>query len=163
MAEEKEVQQVQDDVVVSIDYTLRLDDGEVVDSSDGREPLEFLQGRGQIITGLEQELYGMGIGDEKEVTVSPDEGYGEYDEERVQSVPRETFPDDMELEEGLSVRMRDANSGQVFDAFVEKLRDENVVLDFNHPLAGETLFFDVKIAGLRQPSNEELAQGQVGQ
>jgi FKBP-type peptidyl-prolyl cis-trans isomerase SlyD len=163
MVEEKEVQQVQDDVVVSIDYTLRLDDGEVVDSSDGREPLEFLQGRGQIITGLEQELYGMGIGDEKEVTVSPDEGYGEYDEERVQSVPRETFPDDMELEEGLSVRMRDANSGQVFDAFVEKLQDENVVLDFNHPLAGETLFFDVKIAGLRQASNEELAQGQVGQ
>ena len=150
---------IQDDVVVSIDYTLRLEDGEVIDSSEGHGPLEYMQGRGQIVPGLERELYGMNVGDEKAVTVSPQEGYGEYDDQRVQQVPRESFPDDMALEEGLSVRMRDASSGQLFDAYIDEVGDEVVALDFNHPLAGETLFFDIKVVGLREPSSEELEHG----
>ena len=150
---------VQDDVVVSIDYTLRLDDGEVIDSSDGSEPLQYMHGRGQIVPGLERELYGMNVGDQKEVTVSADEGYGAYDEERLQQVPLETFPDGMELEEGLSVRMRDASSGELFDAYIDEIDEEGVVLDFNHPLAGETLFFDIKVVEVREPSSEELEHG----
>lgn len=156
---EKTALTVKDDVIVSIDYTLRLDDGEIIDSSEGREPLEYMQGRGQIVPGLERELYGMNVGDEKEVTVTAQEGYGDYDEERLQRVPLETFPDEMALEEGMSVRMRDVNSGQLFDAVIDDVDDEAVTLDFNHPLAGEKLFFDIKIVGLREPSDEELAHG----
>lgn len=148
---------VGDDKVVSLDYTLRLGDGEIVDSSSGREPLEFIQGQGQIIPGLEQELYGMEVGDEKAVTVTPEAGYGERQDDRVQTVPRNAFPDDMELEEGMQVRLQDSNSGQVFEAFVEEIQPESIVLDFNHPLAGETLHFDVKIADVRDATDDELS------
>lgn len=154
-----ETNPVGDDKVVSLDYTLRLEDGEVVDSSSGREPLEFIQGQGQIIPGLEKELYGMEEGDEKAVTVTPEEGYGERQADRVQTIPRNAFPDDMELEAGMQVRLQDSNSGQVYEAFVEEIHPENVILDFNHPLAGETLHFDVKIAGVREATDEELSHG----
>lgn len=154
-----ETNSVGDDKVVSLDYTLRLDDGEVIDSSSGRGPLEFVQGQGQIIPGLEEELYGMEVGDEKAVTVTPENGYGERQADRVQTVPRNAFPDDMELEEGMQVRLQDSNSGQVFEAFVEEIHPESVKLDFNHPLAGEILHFDVKIAGIRDATDDELAHG----
>ncbi len=159
MTSDKAQMTVQDDMVVSLDYTLRLDDGEVIDSSDGREPLEYLQGHGQIIPGLENELYGMAVGEEKSVTVSPGDGYGDYDDSRLQQVPLDAFPEGMELEEGMSVRMRDSNSGQLFDAYIDEIGDDAVTLDFNHPLAGETLYFEVKIANLRQASPEELSHG----
>jgi|SRR5690606_30280599 len=159
MTSDKAKMTVQDDMVVSLDYTLRLDDGEVIDSSDGREPLEYLQGHGQIIPGLENELYGMAVGEEKSVTVSPGDGYGDYDDSRLQQVPLDAFPEGMELEEGMSVRMRDSNSGQLFDAYIDEIGDDAVTLDFNHPLAGETLYFEVKIANLRQASPEELSHG----
>ena len=154
-----ETDPVGDDKVVSLDYTLRLDDGEVVDSSSGREPLEFIQGQGQIIPGLEKELYGMEVGDEKAVTVKPEEGYGERMADRVQSVPHNAFPDDMDLEEGMQVRLQDSNSGQVFEAFVVEIQSESVILDFNHPLAGETLHFDVQIADVREATDDELSHG----
>lgn len=154
-----ETNSVGDDKVISLDYTLRLDDGEIVDSSSGREPLEFIQGQGQIIPGLEQELYGMEVGDEKAVTVTPEDGYGERQADRVQTIPRDAFPDDMELEQGMQVRLQDSNSGQVFEAFVEEIHPESVKLDFNHPLAGETLYFDVKIAGVREATDDELSHG----
>lgn len=150
---------VQDDLVISFDYTLRLDDGEVIDSSEGREPLQYLHGRGQIVPGLERELTGMGVGDEKSVTVAAEEGYGDYDEERLQRVPASNFPDDLELEEGMSVRMRDVNTDQLFDAYIDEIDDEWVTLDFNHPLAGETLHFDIKIVEVREASSEELEHG----
>lgn len=151
---------VEDDMVVSLDYTLRLDDGQVVDTSDDAEPLEFLQGRGQIIPGLERRLYGMQIGEEKEVVVPPDDGYGEFDPEAFQQVPMDAFPADMELEAGMGMELM-SESGEPFLAFVSEVGPEGVVLDFNHPLAGETLYFTVKIAGLRQPTSEELAHGHV--
>lgn len=152
---------VQDDAIVTINYTLRLDDGEVIDTSEGRDPLQYIQGKGQIVPGLERELYGMNVGDEKAVTVSAEEGYGDYDEERLQRVPLETFPDDMELEEGMSVRMRDVNSGQLFDAYIDDVDGEAVTLDFNHPLAGETLHFDIKIVEVREATPDELSHGHV--
>lgn len=156
---DKVPQSVQDDVIVSIDYTLRLEDGEVIDSSKGRTPLQYVQGKGQIVPGLERELYGMNVGEKKAVTVSAEEGYGDYDEERLQRVPLNTFPDDMELEEGVSVRMRDVNSGQLFDAYIDDIDDEAVTLDFNHPLAGETLHFDIKVVDVREATAEELEHG----
>lgn len=149
---------VKDDLVVGLNYTLRLDDGEVIDSSADREPLEFLQGHGQIIPGLEQELYGMAVGDEKSVEVAPEDGYGEHDPDAYQVVPVETFPADLQLTPGKRLNMRD-QSGEVLAAYVAEIRSDGVLLDFNHPLAGEALIFDVKIASLREPTSEELAHG----
>jgi FKBP-type peptidyl-prolyl cis-trans isomerase SlyD len=146
-------------MVVSIDYTLRLDDGEIVDTSEGGEPLTFLQGRGTIIQGLEKELYGMTVGDEKKVVVPAAQGYGESNPDDFQRFPRDMFPGDLELEEGMGLRLVESDTGRPVEAYVAEVGADDVLLDFNHPLAGETLFFDVKIAGLRKATEEELSHG----
>jgi FKBP-type peptidyl-prolyl cis-trans isomerase SlyD len=151
---------VADGMVVSLDYTLRLDDGQVIDSSDGGDALQFLQGQGQIIPGLEQALYGMRVGEEKDVEVAPEDGYGESDPDAYQTVPHDLFPADVELSEGMGLRMRD-ESGQPLEAYVADISPDGVLLDFNHPLAGETLYFHVKIADLRPGTSEELDHGHV--
>jgi FKBP-type peptidyl-prolyl cis-trans isomerase SlyD len=156
-----DMSRVADDMVVSLDYTLRLDNDQVIDSSEGREPLEFIQGEGHIIPGLERELYGMEIGDEKSVTVAPGEGYGERDDSQVQMVGRDAFQPDAELTVGMGVQMQDPQSGQVFQGTISQVNDGHVVIDFNHPLAGETLHFDVSIAGLRAATADELSHGHV--
>jgi FKBP-type peptidyl-prolyl cis-trans isomerase SlyD len=152
---------VADDKVVSLHYTLTSDEGEVLDSSQGGQPLEYIQGQGQIISGLEKELYGMGVGDEKKVTVAPAEGYGEYRADQVQNLPLDAFPANMEIEEGMAVQMRDSNTGQVYQATIADIGDDSVQVDFNHPLAGENLNFDIKIAGIRAATEEELDHGHV--
>ncbi len=149
---------VVDGVVVSLDYTLRLDSGEVVDTSAGREPLDFLQGAGQIIGGLENALYGMAVGDEKLVTVAPGDGYGERDADAYQLVPLDAFPPDMDLTPGAALQVRD-QAGRVSTVYVADITPQGAVLDFNHPLAGETLHFSTKIAGLRGATAEELQHG----
>jgi FKBP-type peptidyl-prolyl cis-trans isomerase SlyD len=149
---------VQDGMVVSLAYSLRLNGSDVIDSSAEGEPLEFLQGAGQIISGLEQALYGMAVGDEKQVTVAPADGYGEMDPEGVQFFPASAFPESMELEVGMALQAQDS-SGHVHTVYVSEVQEDGVVLDFNHPLAGETLHFHAKIAGLRPATDEELAHG----
>jgi FKBP-type peptidyl-prolyl cis-trans isomerase SlyD len=152
---------VSDGMVVSMDYSLRLDDDEeVVDTSAGREPLEFVKGGGQIIPGLEQQIYGMSVGDEKSVVVPPADGYGETDTEAYQLMPLEAFPADMTVEPGMGLELRDP-SGRIEEAYVADVRPDGILLDLNHPLAGKTLHFDVKITGLRQATEEELAHGHV--
>ncbi|MCB8983823.1 MAG: peptidylprolyl isomerase [Ardenticatenaceae bacterium] len=152
---------VADDLVVSMHYTLTLDDGEVVDSSVKGDPLQFLQGFGQIIPGLEKELYGMAIGDNKQVVVAAADGYGEVDPDAFQVVPRSIFPEELDLEEGMGLRMRDQATGQLIETYIAEIRPEEVLLDFNHPLAGEVLTFDIEITGIRPASDEELAHGHV--
>lgn len=151
---------VSDDVVVSLDYTLRLDDGEVVDSSEGEEPLQFIQGHGEIVPGLEQALYGMAVGEEKELVVRPEDGYGELDPDAYQTIPRDAFPQELELEPGLGLELED-EEGETMLAFVAEIRPDNVLLDFNHPLAGETLYFKVKVVDLRPATEEELEHDHV--
>lgn len=151
---------VADNIVVGIAYTLRLDDGEVADASPAGEPLLYLQGHGNIIPGLEQALYGLAVGDEKRVAVEPEDGYGEFDDENMHLMPYDAFPDDVEIEEGMDFTLQNED-GEVFEAYVHELTDEGVVLDFNHPLAGETLYFDVKVVSLRAATAEELAHGHV--
>jgi FKBP-type peptidyl-prolyl cis-trans isomerase SlyD len=158
VAEEKLT--VADGLVVSLDYTLRLDDGETIDTSTGQEPLEFLQGRGQIVPGLEQALYGIAVDDRKEVVVAPADGYGEPDPDASELVERDVFPPDLDLRPGIGLRMRDS-SGEALEAYVAEVRPDGVLLDFNHPLAGETLYFQVRIAALRPATGEELAHGHV--
>lgn len=147
-------------MVVSLDYSLRLDNGAIIDSSAPGEPLIFLQGAGQIIPGLEQALYGMQVGDEKQVTVQPAEGYGELDPRGVQFFPIAAFPDDMQLAVGMALQAQDT-SGHIHTVYVTEVNADGVTLDFNHPLAGETLHFQARIAGLRPATDEELAHGHV--
>jgi FKBP-type peptidyl-prolyl cis-trans isomerase SlyD len=150
---------VQDGIVVSMEYTLTVD-GEVLDSSSEAGPLQFLAGHENIVPGLEREMIGMKIGETKDVVVEPAEGYGEFDDEGFMEVPRSEFPSDMEIEEGLELSVTDED-GQNQYARVERLNSESVRLDFNHPLAGAELHFNVKVIGLREPTKEELEHGHV--
>ncbi len=150
---------VQDGLVVSIDYKLTVD-GEVLDSSDGVGPLQFLAGYDNIVPGLEREMIGMKIGESKDVVVSPADGYGEFDEEGFMDVPRSEFPSDMQIEEGVEITVTD-EEGQNQYARVESLTDESVRLDFNHPLAGAELHFSVTVVALRNPTDDELDHGHV--
>lgn len=150
---------VADDVVVSLDYTLTVD-SEVIDSSEGDQPIEFLQGHGQIIPGLEKALYGMKIGDEKSVTVSPAEGYGEIDKDAYIEIPRKEFPADIPVTIGTALQMQDEH-GDVLDARIFKVTDKAITLDFNHPLAGKTLQFEVSVVDLREATEVELEHGHV--
>jgi FKBP-type peptidyl-prolyl cis-trans isomerase SlyD len=150
---------IQDGQVVSMDYTLHIDE-EMVDTSDGRGPLEFIQGTGAIIPGLERELYGMATGDSKKVTVAPVDAYGELDEEAYTEVSRAEFPSNIPLEKGIEVQGRDPDGNPIY-ARIDTFTNETVRLDCNHPLAGKTLNFDVTIVGLREPSDEERSHGHV--
>lgn len=152
---------VKDDMVVTLDYTLRLDDGEVVESTADDGPVEFIQGYGQVLSGLEEKLYGMRVGDEKELVITAEDGYGVYDPEAVELVPRELFPDDVELAEGVPLELFDEESEEVIEGMISEIRQDGVVIDLNHPLAGETLHFHVRVMALREATAEELAHGHV--
>lgn len=150
-----------DDLVVTLEYVLRLEDGEEIGRSRPDEPLQYLHGQGQIIFGLEEALYGMAIGEEKKVVVAPAEGYGEYDADNFIEMPRDAFPSDMELVVGESLFVRDSETDEEHRAFIVEIGPDAVKLDFNHPLAGEILYFDVKVSDLRDATTEELDHGHV--
>lgn len=153
------IDSVQDSVVVSIEYTLHVD-GELLDSSEGQGPLQFLAGHGNIIPGLESEMRGMKIGESKDVVVQPADGYGEFDDEAFMNVPRDQFPKDMELVAGVELTVRD-DEGNARYARVDNIEGDTVTLNFNHPLAGDELHFHVKVVALREPNAEELEHGHV--
>ena len=150
---------VVNDLVVAIDYSLRVDN-EVIDSSAGHEPLEYLQGRQNIIPGLEKELLGMAIGESKEVSVSPAEGYGEHDPEAFMEVPKNQFPENIPVEVGTELQVEN-EEGQPTYARIDKVENNVVTLNFNHPLAGKDLHFSVTVLALRAANEEELAHGHV--
>ena len=152
---------VQKDTVVSMEYTLQVDNEEI-DSSKGQEPLQFLAGHGNIISGLEREMMGMKVGDSKDVVVAPQDAYGEFDEEAYMEVPRKEFPADLPIEEGTELTVRD-DSGQSRYARIDAIDGDTIRLNFNHPLAGDELHFNVKVVGLREPTAEELQHGHVHQ
>lgn len=129
--------------IVSIHYTLTGDDGEIIDSSQGQDPLQYEQGAGNIIPGLEKALEGRSSGEDVQVTLEPEDAYGQRNDAMVQSVPRETFKDVDRVEPGMQFRVETEQGPMVVQ--VKDVADENVVLDFNHPLAGERLHFDVNI------------------
>jgi len=151
---------IADKHVVSIHYTLTDDDGETLDSSAGREPLTYLHGAQNIIPGLEQALTGKAVGDQLQVTVQPGDAYGEFDAELVQTVPREAFEGIDQLEPGMQFEAR-SPEGDSSIVVVKEVVDEGVVIDGNHPLAGQTLHFDVSIEEVRDATDEELAHGHV--
>lgn len=155
------IAEIADNVVVSLDYVLRLDDKSEIDRSAEGSPLEYLHGYKNIVPGLEKELIGLTVGDEKDVVVQPNLGYGDRDPDSVVEYQRDSFPSSLNFEVGEPVMMRDNESGESHRAYITELRTDTVLLDFNHPLAGETLHFNIKIAGLREPTSEELTHGHV--
>lgn len=134
---------IQDNMAVELDYTLTVD-GQVVDSSEGRGPFHYVHGQGQIVPGLERQLVGLAVGDSRQITVTPEEGYGPVDAEAFMEIPRAQMPPDVEPAIGQVLRGTDPN-GQSFRATIHEIHDDTVTLDLNHPLAGKTLLFTIKV------------------
>ncbi len=143
--------------VVSIDYTLTNEAKETLDTSKGREPLAFLQGTGQIIPGLEKALEGKSAGEDLQVTITPEEAYGERDDSKTTIVPREQIQGTDELVPGVQLRASGPQGEQILT--VTKVDEKEVTVDANHPLAGETLHFDVTVRDVRAATEEELSHG----
>lgn len=150
--------QISQHKVVSIDYTLTDNDGNIIDSSKGGEPLAYVHGMGNIIPGLEDALVGKCAGDSLQVCVPPAEGYGERNEDMVQAVPREMFEDADEIQPGMQFHSM-SESGQPFVVTVVEVTPESITVDGNHALAGHTLNFDVTIVDVREASAEEIEHG----
>jgi FKBP-type peptidyl-prolyl cis-trans isomerase SlyD len=151
--------QVTKNTVVAIDYTLKDNEGQVIDSSAGREPLSYLHGNGAIIPGLERELEGKQVGDSLRVTVAPEDAYGERNETLRQEMPHDRFGDVENLSVGMQFKV-DSNAGPLVITVVD-INDEAVTVDGNHPLAGLPLNFDVTVRDVRPATPEELAHGHV--
>ena len=146
--------------IVAVDYSVRLTDGRVVETSAGKAPLEYLQGAGQILPALERRLDGLEEGDRRQFIFAPDEAFGQRQDENVVSLPKAAFPADVELKPGARLAARNA-TGQQLTLAVQEVRADTVVVDFNHPLAGQTLFFTVAIRGVRLASDDERFIGKA--
>jgi FKBP-type peptidyl-prolyl cis-trans isomerase SlyD len=149
---------IDDGFVVEIDYTLRGDDGEVIDTSEGDEPLTYLHGVGQIVPGLEKALLGKVVGDAVKATVSAEEGYGTWDAQQVMTVHRKRLPPDAEPAAGMQLAGM-GPAGEPILLHIVKVEGDMVTLDANHPLAGKTLHFDVQVRTIRQATADEMAHG----
>lgn len=147
------------DLVISMDYELSVD-GEVIDYSEPDDPIEFLQGYGNIIPGLEDAISGMEIGESKEVFVKAKDAYGEYDPEGFVEVPKSEFPEDIPMEAGVEILVNN-DDGEEMAAVIEEISLNSITLNFNHPLAGKDLNFKVKIVSIREATAEELEHGHI--
>jgi len=149
---------IDDKSVVSIHYTLKNDDGETLDSSQGREPLAYLHGAGNLVPGLETALAGKAEGDQLQVTVEPEEAYGPANPDLVQAVPIAAFEGVEEVRPGMQFEAKGPD-GQAQRVVVEEVREQEVVINGNHPLAGQVLHFDVTVEEVREATPEEIAHG----
>lgn len=149
---------VANDRVITMHYTLSDENGAVIDSSRDRdEPFVYLHGHGNIIGGLESALEGTEEGFASEITVTPEEGYGERNEQAVFQVPKEQFPAGEDIQVGMQVQGEGPQGVVAFT--VADLTDNGVILDGNHPLAGKTLHFDVEVLDVREATSQELEHG----
>ncbi|MFT5013582.1 MAG: FKBP-type peptidyl-prolyl cis-trans isomerase SlyD [Patiriisocius sp.] len=144
--------------VVSIDYELKNDDGEVLDSSAGQEPLTYLHGTGGLIPGLEKALEGKAAEEELEVTIPPEEAYGEFDDTLVQKVTTAAFEGVEKVEPGMQFQAQ-GNNGELQSITIVAVEGDDVTIDANHPLAGQTLHFAVQIRNVREATDEEKDHG----
>lgn len=133
---------------VTIHYTGKLDDGQIFDSSEGREPLEFEAGSGQVIKGFENAVIGMKKDEEKEVKLKPEDAYGQRNEELKQKIPKNRINIPGEIKPGMTLAVK-APDGQQFPVQVADVEEENIVIDMNHPLAGKTLHFKIKVVDVQ--------------
>jgi FKBP-type peptidyl-prolyl cis-trans isomerase SlyD len=147
------------DSVVQIHYTLKNDAGEVLDASEVGEPLTYLHGHGNLIPGLERELEGKGKGAKLNVSIQPADGYGEHDDKLVQKIPRNAIDGGGDIIPGMQVHAQTDEGTHALT--VTHVDDQTVTLDGNHPLAGQTLHFEVEIGEVRAATEEELVHGHV--
>jgi FKBP-type peptidyl-prolyl cis-trans isomerase SlyD len=145
--------------VVTIHYTLKDDAGEVIDSSREGDPIAYLHGHGNLVPGLERELEGKSTGDKVNVSVTPEHGYGEYDKNLVQQVPRRAMQGIKNVTVGMRLQAQTPQGPRA--VVVTRLVGDMVTIDGNHPLAGKNLNFDVEITDVREATEEELSHGHV--
>lgn len=150
---------VEDGVVVTLEYTVKID-GETADTSAGHEPIQFIQGMGMVVEGLENALYGLSVGERKQFVVPPSEGYGEIDPDAIAQVPLSEFPPEIPLQPGVELTLKD-EEGDEMQAVIVEVGDKNVTLDFNHPMAGAELDFSVEVVSLRWATESEIDHGHV--
>jgi FKBP-type peptidyl-prolyl cis-trans isomerase 2 len=141
------MQQAKSGDTVKVHYSGRLTDGTTFDSSEGRDPLEFKVGNGDVIRGFDEGVTGMSVGEKKTVHIAADEAYGQKDENRIVEFPRANFPPDLEPEVGMQLNMT-SGSGQVIPVTIIEVNKEAVILDANHPLAGQDLIFDIELVDI---------------
>jgi FKBP-type peptidyl-prolyl cis-trans isomerase SlyD len=151
--------QISQNAVAAFHYTLTDDKGQIVDSSEGRDPLTYLHGSGQIVPGLEKQMEGRAIGDKFTADVAPEEGYGVHQPELMQEVPKEAFQGVQDIQPGMQFQGR-GPQGEI-NVTVTRVEGDKVFIDGNHPLAGQTLHFAIEVTGVRAASEEELQHGHV--
>lgn len=144
--------------VIKFSYTLKDEQGNILDSTEKSGALSFITGSGQIIPKLEDELKVMLIGSKKNILIAAEEAYGEYEPEAIQTVKRTEFPDDMNLEVGQSYYANTPDGGQM-PFLIKEIIDGEIIIDFNHPLAGVNLNFDVQLIDVRDATQEEISHG----
>ena len=147
---------VEKNKVVTVHYTGKFPDSdEIFDSSKDREPMEFLVGHKNMIEGFEQELLGAGEGDNREFTLLPEQAYGQRNEDAIQEMPKEQFPDDLEV--GMMFQAQSEQGPMQFT--ISEILEETVKIDFNHPMAGKTLKFSVDVISIREANEDEISHG----
>ena len=152
--------QINDSCVVSIHYSLNNSEGDTIDKTADSTPFDYLHGKNNIVLGLEAELTGKSVGDSLKVTVTPENGYGLVNQELIQEVPRSAFNNIGSIEIGMRFQTEDDN-GQNQLVSITDIKEDTVTVNGNHPLAGETLIFDVRVEGIRRATEEELECGQI--
>ena len=150
---------IQKNSVVSIDYTLKNNEGTVIDTSSGRSPLTYMHGSGALIPGMENALEGKSEGDDFSISIEPTEAYGDHDKNLLHKVDRKELAHLPNLEIGMEIEVLADNDPMVMT--IVEISDEDVVLDGNHPLAGQTLNFNIQVRNVREASDEEISHGHV--
>ncbi|ASV11665.1 MULTISPECIES: FKBP-type peptidyl-prolyl cis-trans isomerase [Leptospira] len=143
--------------VITFHYTLHDTEGNLIDSSEGKAPLSYLEGVGHIISGLEEEMKKMETGEKKKISVSAENAYGIKDPDLIFDVPKSQFPPNEDLQIGMMFQTDEPD--KVFT--ITELQNESVIVDGNHPLAGVNLVFDVELTGIREATEEEISHGHV--
>jgi len=146
--------------VVTMNFTLKDDTGSILDSTEGNEPFSFISGGNQILPKLEEKVGEMLIGSKKDVVLKPEDGYGTYQEDAVRIVKRSEFPEDIEIGKGMSFLAK-SPQGKDMQFLVKEINGDDITVDFNHPLAGKTLHFNLELLNLRDATQEELDHGHV--
>jgi FKBP-type peptidyl-prolyl cis-trans isomerase 2 len=141
--------QIREGSQVALEYTLSDEAGTVIESNKGKQPMSYIHGKSQIIPGLEKELSGMKVGEEKKIQIKPEDGYGPVNPDAFQEVPKDKLPPEA-LKVG-TMLMAQGPQGQGIPVRVHEIKDTTVIMDFNHPMAGKTLSFDVKISEIKTP------------
>jgi FKBP-type peptidyl-prolyl cis-trans isomerase SlyD len=148
---------IEDNKVATVTYRLTVD-GEIIDEATADDPLEYLHGAENIVPGLEKALTGKKVGDKLTVTLQPEEAYGEYDPEDTELLDRSDLPEDIEV--GMELLLED-EEGNFFEVTIKEIKGDEVVVDFNYPLAGKVVTYDVEVLEIRDADDEEIAHGHV--